>query len=178
MENELKELKWTTTKDGLGIEILGFRDGFAPRRPIAVNVPTRIDGKQVVRIGEFAFKGRCDVAEIVLPDGLTEIGGGAFGYCFRLRSARLPASVAKIGVGAFSGCTALQSLKLPEGLRAIGWRAFYNCCSLVAVALPERLAEIAQLAFDPATILRARKGSAAERRARELGYRCEELEGV
>ncbi len=60
-------------------------------------------------LGDEAFSGCTELTEVVLPEGVTEIG-----------------------MWAFSDCTSLKSITLPKGLTRIGDGAFYDCDSLTA----------------------------------------------
>ncbi len=51
--------------------------------------------------------------EYTVPDGVTEIGDGAFKNCKTLTKITIPDSVTRIGHNAFSGCTSLTSVTLP-----------------------------------------------------------------
>ena len=52
--------------------------------------------------------------EIVIPDGVTEIGSDAF-----------------------SGCTALTSINIPDSVIEIGSRVFGNCCNVQSISISE-----------------------------------------
>ena len=53
---------------------------------------------------------RCaDLAEVVLEEGLTGIGGYEFKECTSLKEITIPRSMSYIGTGAFMGCTSLES---------------------------------------------------------------------
>ena len=78
-----------------------------------------------------------DAAEATVPDGVSEIGDGAFRNREGLRQVLLPDSVGKIGDFAFSGCAGLESVRIPDKVRSLGEGAFYNCRGLVRAALPE-----------------------------------------
>ena len=81
---------------------------------------------------------RTKLKEVVLPEGLVEIGDRAFEECGYMVSVTLPSTLKRIGVmekdnynggarsGAFSG-TKIKSITLPEGLEMIGAGTFYNC---------------------------------------------------
>ena len=79
----------------------------------------------------------CDKDEIpddlVIPDGVTEIGEGAFEDCTSLTSVSIPSSVTYIGETAFRGCTSLASMTIPNSVTTIGDGAFYGCKSLASV---------------------------------------------
>ena len=47
---------------------------------------------------------------ILLPNGVTSIGGDAFSGCTGLTSINIPGSVTTIGANAFSGCYRLSSV--------------------------------------------------------------------
>ena len=57
--------------------------------------------------------------EIVIPEGVTTIGYGAFRGCTNLKRVTLPDSLEDIGSEAFAGCDSLDrdTLKLPPGLK-------------------------------------------------------------
>ncbi len=46
----------------------------------------------------------------VVPNSVTEIGGGAFGHCYSLKTIIIPDGVTEIGKGAFEGCDSLESV--------------------------------------------------------------------
>ncbi len=66
-----------------------------------------------VRIGARAVSRNRTISKVVLPNGLIEIGEGAFRGCPRLVEAELPESLETIRAAAFS-CTALRSVYLPQ----------------------------------------------------------------
>ena len=107
-------------------------------------------------IGGYAFAGCTSLASINLPVRLTAIGGYAFAGCTSLSSVILPEGLTVIEFGAFDGCTSLSSVTLPVGLTTIGRAAFGGCTSLSSVTLPERLVTIGQQAFSGCTILEQR----------------------
>ncbi len=85
--------------------------------------------------------------EVIFPDSLENIGGGAFEYCESLRSVTLPNSVRYIYENAFADCTALRSVTLPESLAGIGDYAFYACPNLKEVTIPDGCTTIGDYAF-------------------------------
>ena len=86
-----------------------------------------------------------DVTEVILPDGLREIGKEAFAWFSGLTSVRIPASVRSIGKEAFRSC-GLQQIELSKGLQKIGEAAFRNT-RLKTVKLPHSLKSIGKEAF-------------------------------
>jgi len=110
-------------------------------------------------------------SSVYFPEGVTEIGFGAFWNTSSIKGdIRLPSTLKKIGETAFAG-TSISHIHLPEGLeiipstafngcsylqdtitipstvKQIGERAFEGCVMLTAVILPEGLEEIKRDAF-------------------------------
>ena len=83
-----------------------------------------------------------EVTELVIPDGVTSIGDGAFKYCKGLTSITIPSSVTSIGEEAFSDCTGLTSVVIPDGVTSIGDGAFKYCKGLTSVTIPSSVTSI------------------------------------
>ena len=66
-----------------------------------------------LRIADFFAVGDSRIDTLILPDGVEEIGMGAFSFSPNLRAAYLPKSLRIIGSGAFSGCAKLEKLFIP-----------------------------------------------------------------
>ena len=95
--------------------------------------------KGITRIGNNSFVGLLNLMSIDLPEGLTEIGKGAFSDCNdeRLEEITFPNSLIKIEDSAFAGCSGLATPVFGEnsGLQTIGDHAFKNT-GLVKVTIP------------------------------------------
>ena len=93
---------------------------------------------------------RCQLEEgettVVVPEGVTEIGEGAFSWCSNLKSVVIPASVTKIGKDAFSSC-GMESIVIPESVTEIGESAFSLCFNLKSVVIPASVTKIGKYAF-------------------------------
>lgn len=109
----------------------------------------------VLEIGEGAFDGCSDLESVVLPDSVELIGIGAFGECEKLKQITIPDGVTQIEEMAFYGCRSLRSVTLPRGLTVIERRAFYECESLTSIIIPDGVTEIKRFAFSECAGLRA-----------------------
>ena len=93
------------------------------------------------------------VTDVVIPDGVTEIGGFAFNFCTCLKSVTIPDGVTKIGKWAFDRCTSLTSIIIPNSVTKIGDWAFTSCKSLTNITIPDSVTEICENAFCACTSL-------------------------
>ena len=80
--------------------------------------------------------------DLVILNGVTAIGAGAFDSCTHLKSIALPNSVTSIGEQAFIRCKALESINLPNSIKTIEEYAFSTCWNLKSVKLPNHLTSI------------------------------------
>ncbi len=89
------------------------------------------------------------VSEIILPEGLEEIGGGTFYHCENLYGElRLPDGLKSIGKGAFDGCKNLTgSLVIPQGVTDIPADAFNGCWMGGTLTLHDGIQTIGNNAF-------------------------------
>lgn len=95
----------------------------------------------VTDIGYASFSNNSSLATVKLPANLWTIGHYAFSRCSSLESVDLPNGLKEIGCGAFSG-TAISSISFPEGLVSVGTGAFSNLEG--TVTLPASLQSVYQ----------------------------------
>lgn len=84
----------------------------------------------VIEIDNDTFRGCSELREVVLNEGLTEIGEHAFTDCIGLQEITIPSTVVRIRRFAFNGCIQLKTVLLNEGLMDLGNRAFASCKAL------------------------------------------------
>ena len=84
---------------------------------------------------------------VIVKDGVTEIGYQAFEECSGLTSITLPESVTEIGEFAFSDCSGLTSITLSDRITKIGDGVFCGCSHLTSMVLPNSVAEVNSMAF-------------------------------
>lgn len=127
--------------------------------------------ENITEIGEFAFA-RSGLTEIVIPEGVTKIGYGAFYHCDNLASVTIPASVEEIEPYAFDKTAWIQNnvssanpffivgdgiliayggsdsvVNVPAGVKQIGSCVFKDHMGITAVNLPDSVEVIGEEAF-------------------------------
>ncbi|MDE7440494.1 MAG: leucine-rich repeat domain-containing protein [Clostridia bacterium] len=159
-------LKYTLSTDGTyyvctGIETVIDEDIF---------IPSVYKGKPVTEIGPRAFSMLQTVKKVVIQDGITTIGWGAFYECSNLISLSIPASVKilsdrmcceclnlttvtlvygleEIEFCAFAGCIRLKNLTLPDSVICIKENAFLSCSGLQSINIPDSVTSISDETF-------------------------------
>ena len=99
----------------------------------------------VVTVSQCAFY-RCNVADVILPEGLTEIGQDAFAYS-HITTMVVPNSVTKMFSEAFYACDSLVSVTLSNNLDLLDMRILSHCNNLTEVTIPESVRYIMGEAF-------------------------------
>ena len=119
-----------------------------------LTLPTSIEGKPVVRIGESAFFGCHDLTEVTLGNSVTIIEGFAFFGCNGLEKVTVGDNVTTIGTRAFNSCSALAEVSFGKKLNLIEASAFERCARIEEVTLPESVSRIGKSAFRYCSLLR------------------------
>lgn len=99
-----------------------------------ITVPDTHDGLPVNEIRGEVFKNVVTVSEVKLPSKITEIRGNTFQYS-SIEKIIIPDGVTRIGGHAFEGCGRLKEVVIPESVKEIGSSAFRNCDSLYTVTV-------------------------------------------
>ena len=131
-----------------------------------------------------------DDRDVTIPEGVTEIGKGAFFGKSRIESLVIPEGVTRIENHAFEECRGLRQVSFPHSVKYIGYQAFYKCRGLREVVIPSNVEYIGEHAFGKYFFFKylprakfpyeeyrtyknfriiCEKGSAAERYAKENG---------
>lgn len=82
------------------------------------------------------------VKEIEIPEGVTNIGRGAFSYCIEIKRLEIPEGVKVIGQDAFKGCTSVKEIVLPKSLESIDRQAMMDCANLERIVLPPKVSVV------------------------------------
>jgi hypothetical protein len=97
-------------------------------------------------IANGAFYGCIGLTNVVIPDNVSRIEDGAFGWS-GLVSVSIGAGVTNIPSQTFAVCRALASITIPLRVVSIGAGAFTYCVNLTNVAIPDNVTEIGDGAF-------------------------------
>ncbi len=100
----------------------------------------------VVELGYGCFAS-LKINSVVIPDSVTNIGKNAFFNCTNLISIEFPKYLKSIGCQAFASCTNLSSIKIPDSVQVIDEEAFVSCTSLKTVVLPNNSIKVDYRAF-------------------------------
>ncbi len=71
------------------------------------------------------------ITDLVIPDGVRNIGKYAFYNCSKLTTITVPNGVISIGDSAFYGCVNLTLATIPDSVKNIGYDAFWGCYNLI-----------------------------------------------
>jgi len=169
------------TEDGTGVLIKRYIG-----KLLQVRIPATIQGMPVREIGSGAFSRedgrntpttytlldgyyekvlRQGITSIVIPEGVTKIGGNAFSGVYdmtagtknrckdSLTSVTIPSTVTEIGGSAFLYQRLLTTVTLPKSLSKAGNNIFANCTALKTVTIPEGVTVISVEMFSGCTAL-------------------------
>lgn len=82
-----------------------------------VQIPAELEGKPVTAIGKYAFEGKNELLEVVLPKTIESIGAHAFYNCRRLVKMTLSDRILSTEDGAFKNCRSLREFHIQVYLR-------------------------------------------------------------
>lgn len=85
--------------------------------------------------------------DVVIPDGVYEIGKSAFCGCRELKSITIPGSVMRIRMSAFQCCKGLTTITIPAHVDNIEDWAFEGCTGLTDVTVLGSNTTISSWAF-------------------------------
>lgn len=99
----------------------------------------------VTEIGSMAFAGS-SIKNVEIPDGVVYIGRNAF-YQSGIESVKIPQSVTMLDAEAFCNCGNLKNVLLPECVEQISRSAFEGCSALKSIVIPDGVTKIGPSAF-------------------------------
>jgi hypothetical protein len=139
--------------------------------------------QEILLLGKYrvieGIRERAPIEELVLPEGVEEIGMSAFSHLPALKRVSLPESLTRISDHAFRGCAALEELVFPDTVTHIGTSAFAECGALAEVHLPSGLEKLSWGVFESAKSLKQIILPASVNYISEAVFRnCTSLENV
>ena len=169
----LNSIKYTIKKGYLCVSGHDKKDDFIGKAHIASSITYKGNTYEVLEVGTNAFKGCKYLTSVVIPNGVTRIGGSAFYDCyFYLKSVVIPNSVTSIGSNAFAECGALTSINIPESVTKIGKDAFSGCSSLTSIDIPDSVTKIGDHAFSECSSLTSINLPKNIKSIEEYTFRC------
>lgn len=142
-----------------GLRILKYADFDEP----VVVIPNVIEGKKVIAVGNYAFKGCVGIEKVIISEGIEILGNGVFLNCKGLKEVVLPESLRGIGSTDATGCpkilgsevkyegafeySGLESVTVPDSVKYVGENSFASCGQLKRAILPDTLKEIKENTF-------------------------------
>ncbi len=108
---------------------------------LRAEIDTIVIGEGITSIGEGAFTAFRLLKTVSLPETLSVIGASAFLSCEGLENITLPNRVIEIHGGAFVGCENLKTISIPGNTYKISEDAFYNCFDVNIVGISGSYAE-------------------------------------
>lgn len=101
----------------------------------------------VTAIGDGAFKKNTTIKSVVIPNSVKVIGNEGFRECSNLTAVQMPETLDTLGEYVFYNCNSLQSMDLPKGLQRIEKYALGLCKSMTSVTIPDTVTFIGPNAF-------------------------------
>lgn len=134
-------------------------------RDKTVTVP---DG--VEEIGKGAFEENGIIERVNLPSSVKQIKPYAFWGCDRLETVSLGSGLTEVGDFAFINCKGLKRMIIPTNVRTIGIQAFADCVNMTDISIPPEVTGIHETAFNGCyrLVIHSEPGSYADKYAQEF----------
>lgn len=141
-----ENLTWQLSRDTGVLTISGegamddYIAYYAPHFPCHDRIKSIVLEEGVTEIGNGAFRGLKNVQKVTLPQSLKIISAGAFAGCEELQEISLPMQLTYIGSGAFSG-SSLRQIFIPKNVLGLKGATFSECGQLEKIEVdPENQA--------------------------------------
>ena len=150
------EITWNLSNDGTltisGTDMPSYSSNSSPWSSQRDKIKQIIIKNGVMNIGSYAFRYCSRLTSITIPNSVTWIDVYAFSDCSGLTSVTIPNSVTWIREFAFSGCSGLTSVTIGNSVKIIGGAAFKGCSGLTSLTIPESVTSIGGRTFDVAKL--------------------------
>ena len=118
-------------------------------------VPSVIDGRNVVSLGQYALSGNITMESIVIPNTVNTLANNVFQNCSNLKTVTMSNNIGGIGPYAFYNCVSLESITLPNSCTVISNNAFQGCAALESINIPLTVTTLGSAAFYGCTSLQS-----------------------
>lgn len=112
-----------------------------------VTVPEYINDQVVTSIGDYAFESNANLTKIKLAKNIVEVGEGAFKDCVSLVEVLGTDNLTTIKDRTFEGCRSLSYFPNIDNVESIGDYAFKDCVSLTTISFSDKTNTIGNYAF-------------------------------
>ena len=154
-----------------GVKIIGYYAFSECTSLITINIPNTVETieasafekcvslntvtipSSVNEIEYNAFKGCEGLTEVIMLDGVKEIGSSVFENCRNLKKVMLAKTLVEIPKYAFYGCEGLESIVIPDNISKIRENAFSGCKSLKDIIISKNVTTIEYDTFSGCTEL-------------------------
>lgn len=99
------------------VSLTGFNSEYTEKIPDALKLPVSYDNKPITKISQRAITNVTEFSNVkilVVPEGIREIGLGAFGAATNIEELYLPSTLESIGVSVFTNSKTLKKVTLPN----------------------------------------------------------------
>ncbi|MBE5939408.1 MAG: sigma-70 family RNA polymerase sigma factor [Lachnospiraceae bacterium] len=131
----------------------------------------------VTAIGKGAFYSLKKVRTVYIPDSVTSIGDYAFARMYELETVAISDNVKKMGTAAFWWCKGIDNVVIEEGITTLENGVFADCDAMTVITIPSSVTSIDNRAFTGTVknlkTIKGVSGSEAEKFAKRYGYEFE-----
>lgn len=120
---------------------------FVPWNEVRSSITQVVIKNGVTNIGDYAFWSNSNLQSITIPGSVTRIGEFSLSDCGKLTSVSIPNNVTRIERSAFAMCRGLTTVTIPNSVTYIGVNAFTDCSGLTSVTIGSSVDSIDNYAF-------------------------------
>lgn len=103
--------------------------------------------QRVIKVGTTLYFSENPLAEINLPESVTELGNSAFEWLKELKRINIPNNVKSIGNATFRNCESLVDIEIPDSTKTLDTYAFKDCKALESVSIGSGMTTLGQDVF-------------------------------
>ncbi len=150
-------VSWRITKGVLEINGSGTMLNYstvnkAPWNDVRSTIVEVVIGEGITNIGDLAFLGCSKITKVTIPSTVTTIGASAFDNCKLLEQIEIPGSITALGNYAFKN-SGVVNIVLPSSVTYVGTEAFKDCKDLESIVLSTGMTSIEPRTFSGCSLL-------------------------